>query len=139
MLAGVRTWVSWLLILCFSTNEVPRGLPQCRGRHTREKRCLGEHGGFGYSRLPPGRGGGQLGEGRLYLSTGSFAPLPTPPQNEACVVVPWLGECLGRGTTQAARPPPRDHCHHHKQQRGEGAGFEVQGWEYPGYFGFGLR
>lgn len=80
--------------------------------------ALGEHGGFGYSRLSPGRGGGQLGEGRVYLSTGSFAPLPTPPQNEACGVVPWPGECLGRGTSRL--PGPRDHCHHHKQQRGEG-------------------
>ena len=35
--------------------------------------ALGEHGGFGYTRLFPGCGGGQLGEGRVYLSTGSFA------------------------------------------------------------------
>ena len=54
--------------------------------------ALGEHGGFGCSGLSPGRGGGQLGEARVYLPTGSFAPLPTPPQNEACVAVPRLGE-----------------------------------------------
>ena len=40
---------------------------------TVESAAWGEHGGFGYSRLSPGRRGGQLGEGRVYLSTGSFA------------------------------------------------------------------
>ena len=99
--------------------------------------ALGERGGFGCSGLSPGREGGQLGEGRVYLPTGSFAPLPTPPQNEACVAVPRLGEGWGRGPPGC--PAPGGHCHHHEQPRGEGAGFEVRGWEYPGYFGFGLR
>lgn len=72
MIAGVRTWVSWLLIMLFHQMRVPVASAVEDPCTAVESAALGEHGGFGYSRLFPGCGGGQLGEGRVYLSTGSL-------------------------------------------------------------------
>eukprot|EP00069_Balaena_mysticetus_P014498 bmy_08752T0 len=53
-----------------------------------------------------------------------------------------LGNAWVGGTTQAARPVTTAESPQRQRQwrqQGEGAGFEVQGWEDQGNFGFGLR
>ena len=98
MIAGVRTWVSWLLILSFSTNEVPRGLLQCRTVHYCGKVLpWASMVGLDIVDFPQVAGWAVRGRQGVFINW-VFC--------EACVVVPWLGECLGRGTTQAAWPHP---------------------------------
>lgn len=87
--------------------------------------------------------GGVGGKAECIYQLCLFLPcLPHPRTTHVVSPQFGLGNAWVGGTTQAARPvTTAESLQRQRQwrQQGEGAGFEVQGWENQGYFGFGLR